>query len=85
IASEGIDPKRVQKFMEDAPKIDAKAVQAAANRVVDADKCTIVAVGDMSVVGKDLDAVAPRTMLTVDDLLPGLKEAMAALNGPPPG
>ena len=85
IAAQGTDPKRLQHFMEDAPKVDVKGVQAVAQRVVDADKCTIVAVGDMDAIGKDLDAFGPRTLLTIDDLLPGLKEAAAQFAQQPGG
>ena len=84
IVAQGTDFKRLQKFMDDAPKVDVAAVQSAAKRVVDPDKCTVVAVGDLGAVGKDLDALGPRTLLTLDDLLPGLAEAAKAF-GPPPG
>ena len=85
IAAQGTDPKRLQRFMEDAPKVDVKAVQAIANRVVDADKCTVVAVGDIDAVGKSLDAFGPRTALSIEDLLPGLQEAAASFGQQPGG
>lgn len=70
---------RVQRFMAEAVKIDAKAVQSAAQRALMGDKFTVVAVGDMEKVGAELDVFGPRTTLTVDDLLPGLQDAMLAL------
>ncbi len=82
IVSEKLDLDRVQKFMDEAPKVDVKQVQAVAGAVVKPDACTIVAVGDMSKVGKDLASFGPVKTLSVDELLPGLKEAMKAFGGP---
>jgi zinc protease len=79
IVAQKTDPARVQKFMSDAVKVDAKAMHAAAKRVMQNGNWTVVAVGDMDAVGKELDAFGPRSALNVDDLMPGLQEAMAAL------
>jgi zinc protease len=76
-----VDFDRLQRFMEEATKVDVKAVQRAAKRVVSPEACTIVAVGDMAEVGKGLEGFGPRTTLTVEDLLPGLEEAAKALGG----
>ena len=78
IVAKNIDPARVQRFMVDALKVDAKALQATAQRVL-SPKWTLVAVGDVDAIGKDLDAFGPRSALTLTDLLPGLEEAAAAI------
>lgn len=79
IVARNTDPARVQKFMSDAVKVDAKGVHAAAKRVMSNGNWTLLAVGDMDKVGKELEEFGPRATLTVDDLMPGLQEAMAAL------
>jgi zinc protease len=84
IVARGTERARVQRFMADALKVDAPALAATAARVL-ADQWTLVAVGDMEAVGKDLESFGPRTTLTIDDLMPGLAEAMAALQPAPPG
>lgn len=81
IVARGTDPARVQRFMVDAVKVDAKSLQAAARRVL-SPHWTLVAVGNMEAVGSDLDSFGPRSTLTVEDLLPGLAEAAAALQPP---
>lgn len=84
IVARDLDPARVQRFMIDAVKVDAKALQSAAKRVL-SPHWTLVAVGNMAAVGKDLDAFGPRSALTLDDLMPGLKEAAAAIQPAPSG
>jgi zinc protease len=81
VAALGVPPQRLQQFLNEAPKVDVKAVQAAATRIVKPQRMIVVAVGDMKTVAADLEKLGPRTALTVDALLPGLAEAQAALGG----
>jgi zinc protease len=81
VVSLGLDPKRLQQFMTDAPKIDVKGVQGAAQRIVKPKNSIVIAVGDVDAFGKDLAPLGPQSSFTVDDLLPGLQEAAAQLGG----
>lgn len=77
LVSRDTDPSRLQRFMVDALKVDAKALQEAAQRVLST-SYTLVAVGDMEAVSEELLPFGPRTTLTVEDLLPGLNESKPA-------
>jgi zinc protease len=79
IVARNTDASRVQRYMSDALQVDPKAMHAAAKRVMQNGNWTVVAVGDIAKVGKELEPFGARTTLTVDDLMPGLQEAMAAL------
>lgn len=77
-----VDPQRIVRFMDEAQKVDVAAVEKVARRVVAPDACTFVAVGDLKVVGKELEAVGPLTMVEVEELFPGLAEAMKVFGAP---
>lgn len=83
VVSARIDPKRVERFVDETLKIDVAAVSAAAKRLIKPDAVTVIAVGDLDVIGAGLKDSGPVTTLTADDLLPGMAEAGAALGGPP--
>jgi zinc protease len=80
-AAQRLDRARLQKFVDEAQKVDAKALQAAAQRLVRPDEAAIIAVGDLAQHGKGIPGLERATVLTVEDLLPGLAEAAAALGG----
>ncbi len=80
-AAQRLDRARLQKFVDDAQKIDAKALQGAALRLVRPDEAAVIAVGDLTQHGKGIPGIEHATVLTVEDLLPGLTEAAAALGG----
>lgn len=81
VAALRLDRARLQQFMEQAQKVDAKALQAAAKRLVRPDEAAVIAVGDLEQHGKELPGLAGAHRLTVDELMPGLAHAAAALGG----
>ena len=83
VVSARIDPKRVERFVDETLKIDVAAVQAAAKRLINPDAVTVIAVGDLDVIGASLREKGPLTTITADDLLPGMAEAAASFGGPP--
>lgn len=80
-AAQRLDRARLQKFVDEAQKVDAKALQGAALRLVRPEEAAIIAVGDLEQHGKGIPGLERATVLTVEDLLPGLAEAAAALGG----
>ncbi len=80
-AARRLERARLQQFMDAAQKVDAKALQAAAQRLVRPDEAAVIAVGDLAEHGKGIPGLERAVVLTVDDLLPGLPEAAAALGG----
>jgi zinc protease len=80
-----IDPARVKSFMDGALKIDAKTVSATSAKLIKPSIATLVVVGDLDAVGKDVASFGPVTKLTLDDLMPGLQEAAMKLGGGGPG
>lgn len=81
-AAQRLDRARLQQFMDQALKVDGKALQGAAMKLVRPDEAAVIVVGDIAQHGKDLPGGASATALSVDELLPGLAEAAAALGGP---
>lgn len=80
-AAQRLERSRLQQFVDDAQKIDAKALRGAALRLVRPDEAAIIAVGDLTQHGKGIPDIERATVLTTEDLLPGLAEASAALGG----
>lgn len=82
LAARGLDPARLTGFMTQAAAVGPGAVLAGAQRVLAPKDATIVAVGDMDVLGDDLARLAPRVVLTPADLLPGIDAlAQRAMDG----
>lgn len=80
-AAQKLDRARLQQFVDGAQQVDAKALQAAALRLVRPDEAALIAVGDVAQHGKGIPGIERAVVLSVDDLLPGLAEAAAALGG----
>ena len=80
-AAQRLDRARLQQFVDGALKVDVKALQGAAVRLVRPDEAAVIAVGDLAQHGKGIPGIERAVALTVDDLLPGLPEAAAALGG----
>ena len=73
------DAKRLQQFIDNAPKVDANKLKAAATKIVTPEQSTLIAVGDVATFKKDLSDAGSQTTLTVEDLFPGLADAAKSL------
>ncbi|MBI1944786.1 MAG: insulinase family protein [Deltaproteobacteria bacterium] len=80
-AAQRLDRTRLQQFVDQAQQVDVKALQGAALRLVRPSEAAVIAVGDLAQHGKGIAGLDKAIVLTVDDLLPGLAEAGAALGG----
>ena len=66
----GIAPDIVGGYMDRVLAVDVKAAQASATALVDADRVTIVVVGDAKTLAEPLKKFGPVKRLTANDLLP---------------
>ncbi|OGQ26209.1 MAG: hypothetical protein A2138_17955 [Deltaproteobacteria bacterium RBG_16_71_12] len=80
-AAQRLDRARLQQFVDQAQRVDVKALQGAALRLVRPNEAAVIAVGDLAQHGKGVPGLERAIALTVEDLLPGLAEAGAAMGG----